>query len=160
MHVSRAGHVVVHEPHANGSSVVAAQRVPQSVLPAPHAHAPPAQPENWVGHFMPHALQWSGLVFRSTHVPEHSVKLVLQTHLPEMHSPPSPHALPHMPQLLPSVIGSTHAVPQASCEPGQTHAPSVQVAPAGHAFAHAPQWALFVLVSTHAPSHPVSPPGH
>jgi hypothetical protein len=80
---SRVPHAVVHEPHASESSVVAAQRSVQSVLSVLQPHAPAAQPENLSGHFAPHALQWSGLVWVSAQTPEHSIAGALHTHLPD-----------------------------------------------------------------------------
>jgi hypothetical protein len=126
------------------------------------AHAPCEQTSPAL-HFVPHAPQFDGSTFVSTHVAPHFV--VPPTHS-SAHSPfaqtcPAEHFVPHVPQLFGSDFVSAQLVPH--CVVPAPHSmlqcPFEHTSPAPHAAPHAPQFDRSLDVSTQPDAQAVCPVG-
>jgi hypothetical protein len=159
--ISPAPHCFPHAPQLAGLFVTLVQTggMPQSVVFAGHAQAPPMQTVPPV-QAMPHPPQLFGSVFVSTQAPVQSVvpaghmvvQVIAQTCI-EVHIVPQP------PQFCGSVFVSTQTPPQ-SVPTAQPHMPPLQTCPPTHLVPHPPQLFGSLLVFTHAPPHMTCMVGH
>ena len=98
--------------------------LPVGQVQTPETHVSPPR------HALPHAPQFAGSLFSSTHAPEHAVRPVPhpaeQTPLRQSGVAPE-QTVPHAPQFAGSDDTSTHAPPHARVPTGQTHALPAQI---------------------------------
>ena len=105
------------------------------------AHEPAAQ--DWeAAHLVPHAPQFAGSVFVSTHFPLHRVSVPAHPHWPFAQTWPVGHACPHDPQFFAStwVFVQICELPAPQMVLPQAQEPELQVNPAPQAFPHDPQF--------------------
>lgn len=135
----------------------------QSTAPPPQDKEHTPLEQSWpAGQALPHAPQFAGSTFVSTHALPHAVvpPEQLPPHTAFEHTCPAAHAMPQPPQFAGSTLVSTHALPHFTVPPPQTseQTPFEQTSPAGHATLQAPQFARSIVVFAHVSPHCVVPP--
>lgn len=119
----------------------------------PPLHEPPSQT-------LPHAPQWFGFLFRSTHtpLPSQSGRSSVHVHTELSQTAPVWQALPQSPQFARSRVTFVHAPLQSFAGAVQLHVPVVQSVPPVHESPQLPQLSSFDCVSTQADAQFVSEP--